>query len=139
MLRKEVPPPAPAVMPSMSRPASLNMPFSIATAQGSVATSRPYWLTVILAARAGAAATAVMASASVARNHMVLPPVFMCVDRTGRCVSKACTLGFLPPARSPQDASAENPKFGDTRPEERHEDRARRPGRREDPHPAASP
>ena len=75
MLRNEVPPPAPAVMPSMSRPASLNMPFSSATAHGSVATRRPYWLTVIFAAAGGrtAQASAIAADASVAWMRMILP------------------------------------------------------------------
>ena len=83
MLRSDVPPPAPAVMPSMSRPASLNMPFSMATAHGSVATRRPYWLTVIFAAKAGVAANATaMATANAARNHMTF--LLLCVRYSPR-------------------------------------------------------
>src|SRR6516225_6479367 len=130
MLRNDVPPPAPAVMPSMSRPASLNMFFCNATAQGSVATRRPYWLTVIFAAQAGVTAKVITAVASAAWNHMMFSPIYACVDRTGRCVTKACTLGFPPPARSPRAATKE-------RPEERHENRARRSDRGKDPHPPA--
>src|SRR5262249_14526127 len=58
----------------MSRPASLNMPFCSATAQGSVATRRPYWLTVIFAAQAGVTAKVITTGASAARNHMMVPP-----------------------------------------------------------------
>src|SRR5262245_61962195 len=86
MLRSEVPPPAPAVMPSMSRPASLNMPVSCATAQGSVATSRPYWLTVILAAKAGVTASVSAAVMKIARNRMTAPSLFRAVERV------ACSL-----------------------------------------------
>src|SRR5262249_37576526 len=68
------PPRAPAVMPSMSRPASLNMPVCSATAQGSVATMRPYWLTVIFAAPAGVTAKVITTVASAARNHIMFPP-----------------------------------------------------------------
>src|ERR1700716_1026419 len=79
MLRNDVPPPAPAVTPSMSRPASLNMPFSSATAHGSVATRRPYWLTVIFAAKAEVmwhvTGNAMTAAASAIWNRMLLPPL----------------------------------------------------------------
>jgi hypothetical protein len=76
MLRNDVPPPAPAVMPSMSSPACLNMPFSSATAHGSVATRRPYWLTVIFAAKAGVTArvNAIAVLATTAWNRMLLLP-----------------------------------------------------------------
>src|SRR6476646_10414794 len=96
MLRNDVPPPAPAVMPSMSRPACLNMPFSSATAHGNVATKRPYWLTVILAAKAGVVArlAAIAALANRARNRMMLPPVLCALFAL--CVCKPFTLGFLP-------------------------------------------
>src|SRR5512144_208184 len=101
MLRNDVPPPAPAVMPSMSRPACLNMPFSSATAHGNVATKRPYWLTVILAAKAGVMArlAAIAALANRARNRIMLPHVDGAL--IARCVCKPCTLGFQPPARLP--------------------------------------
>src|SRR5215813_4606008 len=95
-------------MPSMSSPASLNMPFCSATAQGSVATRRPYWLTVIFAPQAGVTAKVITAVASAAWNHMDVSPVYACVDRRDRCVRKPCTLGFPPPARSPRAATKES-------------------------------
>src|SRR5262249_14666568 len=105
--RTAAPPRAPAVMPSMSRPASLNMPFCSATAQGSVATRRPYWLTVIFAAQAGVTAKVITAVAGAARNHMGVSPVYGCVHRRDGCGRKPCTLGFQPPARSPRAAAKE--------------------------------
>src|ERR1700716_2238086 len=131
MLRNDVPPPAPAVTPSMSRPASLNMPFSSATAHGSVATRRPYWLTVIFAAKAGHI-THVMAqvmtqvmtmAANAVLDRMDLPPFFMCVDRTGRCLCKPCTLGFRRPARSHQESRGLKRAAAES--EDGHENRAR--------------
>ncbi len=50
------------------------MPFCNATAQGSVATRRPYWLTVIFAAQAGVTAKIITTIASAAWNHMMFPP-----------------------------------------------------------------
>src|SRR5262249_40178317 len=89
----------------MSRPASLNMPFSSATAQGKVATRRPYWLTVILAAQAGVAANAVAVTtaATVAWILMGLASLFHNAARAliARCMLEICTLGFRPSARSP--------------------------------------
>src|SRR4249920_64353 len=55
MLRKVVPPPSPEMMWSILTPSAANRPFSIATAHGSVAVTRPYWLTAISAAGDGAA------------------------------------------------------------------------------------
>src|SRR6516162_1672410 len=73
VLRMVVPPPEPAVMPSISRPAALNMPFSRATAQGSVPAIRPYWEIVRLAAVAGVAiATAASATTKPVRTIVLL-------------------------------------------------------------------
>src|SRR5215831_9343257 len=123
MLRSDVPPPAPAVMPSMSSPASLNIPFSSATAHGSVATRRPYWLTVILAAKAGIALSAVAniktADAIAMQTRMSLPPFFMCVGRTGRCACELCTLGFRSLARSRQDHAKDHAKDRNRAPEQK--------------------
>src|SRR5262245_13264826 len=53
MLRKVVPPPSPEMMWSTCTPSAANRPFSIATAHGKVAVTRPYWLTAISAAGDG--------------------------------------------------------------------------------------
>src|SRR3981081_2915436 len=52
MLRRVVPPPWPEMMLSIVTPAAAKYPFSIATAHGRVAVTRPYWLTAISAADA---------------------------------------------------------------------------------------
>src|SRR5262245_30990978 len=135
MLRNEVPPPAPAVMPSISRPAALSMPVSSATAHGSVATSRPYWLTVILAAKAGVTASIIAAVAKMARNGMALPPV-VAVERVA-CSLYAQTLYIR--LSITRKVGPDEQRAPQRRAEERHEARARRSGGREDPHPAASP
>src|SRR5215470_5119017 len=54
MLRSVVPPPSPEMMLSILTPSSAKKPFSIATAHGRVAVTRPYWLTAISAACDGA-------------------------------------------------------------------------------------
>src|SRR5215475_783640 len=53
MLRSVVPPPSPEMILSTLTPSAANNPFSVATAHGSVAVTRPYWLTAISAAAAG--------------------------------------------------------------------------------------
>src|SRR5690348_16809738 len=57
MLRSVVPPPSPEMILSILSPSAAKKPFSIATAHGSVAVTRPYWLTAISAAREGAQQT----------------------------------------------------------------------------------
>src|SRR5256885_13755490 len=101
MLPKDVPPRAPAVMPSMSSPASLNMFFCSATAQGSVATRRPYWLTVIFAAQAGVTAKVITAVASAAGDHHMVSPFFPPVFPKGVLPEKVFYFAFLPPPRCP--------------------------------------
>src|SRR5262249_47133282 len=54
MLRSVVPPPSPEMILSTWTPSVAKKPFSIATAHGSVAVTRPYWLTAISAADDGA-------------------------------------------------------------------------------------
>src|SRR5713101_4467066 len=119
MLRSDVPPPASAVTPSMSRPASLNMPFSSATAQGSVATRRPYWLTVILAAKAGVAASAIAATATWAWNRIMPLPLYH--GALDKCVDRTLCLEVLYIRVS---AARKVAKTREARPEERNEDRA---------------
>jgi hypothetical protein len=51
MLRSVVPPPSPEMMWSILTPSAAKKPFSSATAHGSVAVTRPYWLTAMSAAR----------------------------------------------------------------------------------------
>src|SRR5215472_4925605 len=53
MLRSVVPPPSPEMMWSIFTPSAANRPFSMATAHGRVAVTRPYWLTAISAAEDG--------------------------------------------------------------------------------------
>src|SRR2546428_11599035 len=101
MLRNDVPPPAPAVMPSMSSPASLNMFFCSATAQGSVATRRPYWLTVIFAAQAGVTAKVITAGQVGGREHLYVSPLDPPLIVQGVLPGKAFELGLPPPPRSP--------------------------------------
>src|SRR5262249_62345907 len=62
MLRSVVPPPSPEMILSILTPSSAKKPFSIATAHGSVAVTRPYWLTAISAACDGAQQTVRMAA-----------------------------------------------------------------------------
>src|SRR5215813_2126507 len=132
MLRNDVPPPAPAVMPSMSRPASLNIPFCSATAQGSVATRRPYWLTVIFAAQAGVTAKVITAVASAAWNHMVFSPFTPAL-----IAGSLCQKGLYIRLSATRKVAAR--RYKRDRPEERHENRARRSDRGKDPHPPAPP
>src|SRR5258708_40330242 len=101
MLRNDVPPPAPAVMPSMSSPASLNMFFCSATAQGSVATRRPYWLTVIFAAQAGVTAKVITAVAGAGGDHMMFPPFTPAVIAEVLVAERLLHLAFPHPPRRP--------------------------------------
>src|SRR5215813_13647968 len=119
-------------MPSMSRPASLNMPFCSATAQGSVATRRPYWLTVIFAAQAGVTAKVITTVASAAWNHMMFPPL-----RLRRSQGSLCPKALYIRLSATRKVAARRCKR--ERPEEPHENRARRSDRGEDPHPPTPP